>query len=140
GRENVEALAVEPESGDIYYATRGDTDGVALYHARPDGTASRVVSRWHFGTTHGGALATAADFDVLGRRFLFRTYMGAYLWERAAGEPWDAALSRAPCVIALERERQGEAIAFSADGRSFYTLSEGVGEPIRRYPFSDPLK
>lgn len=40
GRENVEAAAIEPESGDIYYWTRGDDRPATLY--KSDGT--RVAS------------------------------------------------------------------------------------------------
>ena len=40
---------------------------------------------------------------------------------------------RAPCVLGLDKDRQGEAIALTDDG--FFTLSEGVGEPVRFYRF-----
>ena len=44
-----------------------------------------------------------------------------------------AAFLASPSTIDLKKERQGEAIAYSGDGQSFFTLSEGKRQPIHEY-------
>ena len=44
------------------------------------------------------------------------------------------ALAGEPCEVELPAERQGETIAFSADGASFFTISEGTNQPIYQAP------
>ncbi len=134
-RENVEAFAVEPVSGAWYYFSRGD-EGRATTLFRHDTTIERV-NAFSLGTeaVRGSNLTTSADFDAKGERFIMRTYVAAYVWSRAADESWTSAFARAPCMFALEPERQGEAIAFDETG--FFTLSEKQGSPIRHYELHD---
>ena len=98
-----------------------------------DGAAEmKALTRLQLGDgRRGSELATAADFDAKGQRFVLRTYAAAYLWVRSEQQSWDEVLAKGPCKLSLERDRQGEAIAIDESG--FFTLSEGVGEPIRHY-------
>ena len=42
------------------------------------------------------------------------------------------------CYIAMKEEQQGEGVAFAADGKGFFSTSEGNSRPIYFYIFSDP--
>jgi hypothetical protein len=78
----------------------------------------------------GSALLTGGDIAPDGSAILLRTYADAFLWPRRPGEAIAEALSRPPCQVPLRVEPQGEAIAFSADGRSYLTVSEGTHSKI----------
>ena len=56
---------------------------------------------------------------------------------REEGRSVEQALLEDPvfCDINLQDEEQGEAIAFSTDGKGFFTSSEGKHEPIFFYKF-----
>jgi hypothetical protein len=50
-----------------------------------------------------------------------------------------SAFTKRPCTAPSVQERQGEAIAFAADGRAYYTSSEGLNPPIHRFGIDPPL-
>ena len=65
-----------------------------------------------------------------------RTYNQALLWERAAGESVAEALagpSVSTPVIGAPDEPQGESIAFGPDATTYFTLSEGIEQPLFRF-------
>ena len=80
-------------------------------------------------------LATAGDVSADGRTIAIRTYTALYAWTRKPGASLAATLARKPCVgsAQLGREGQGESLALSRDGRSFFTVPEGAGAALRRY-------
>jgi hypothetical protein len=80
-------------------------------------------------------LATAGDVSADGRTVAIRTYTALYAWTRKPGTSLAATLARKPCVgsAQLGLEGQGESLALSRDGRSFFTVPEGVGAALRRY-------
>jgi hypothetical protein len=51
-----------------------------------------------------------------------------------------SAFTKRPCTAPSIQERQGEAIAFSADGRAYFTSSEGTAPPIHRFGIDPPLR
>ncbi len=82
----------------------------------------------------GSERTTGGDISPDGRFILIRTYTRALLWVRPPGVSMAEALSREPCNVPLVREQQGEAIAFDAAGRGYYTLSEGDRPPLWYFP------
>jgi hypothetical protein len=90
----------------------------------PAGLAGQVV-------VTGGAVAADGSLAVL------RTYTDAYVW-RVSGDDLVAALQDAPARrIPLPSTRQGEGIAFSADGTSLLTSTEGVPGAVYQVPLGD---
>ncbi len=72
------------------------------------------------------------DISADGRCVIVRTLSGAVLYERINGKPlWEA--FKNPKALPIKRERQGEAIAFDAQGQGYYTVSEGKKQPIYYY-------
>ena len=43
------------------------------------------------------------------------------------------ALAATPCPVPIASERQGESLAFSPDGRAYFTVGEFVFRPIYRF-------
>jgi len=73
---------------------------------------------------------TSADMTQDGRRFVIRTYTTAFEWQVAADGDLAAAVAHAPAVLELLPSKQGEGIAYSRDGQSLWTSSEGSGTSI----------
>jgi hypothetical protein len=130
-----ETLMVDPETGDLYLITKEDAGVSRVFVARaPVGTTVTVteVGTIAFGTdtAPGSVQSTAGDIAPDGRSVLVRTYTSALLWPRDRDQDLAEALSApaisAPTVV----ERQGEAIAFAADGSGYYTISEGVSPAV----------
>ncbi len=77
---------------------------------------------------------TAADISPSGDEILIKNLLSVFYWDRKAGESVVQALSRESVLQPYQAEPQGEAIAFSVDGRGYYTLSEQVlGLPVHLY-------
>jgi hypothetical protein len=90
----------------------------------PVGIAGQVV-------VTGGAVAADGSLAVL------RTYTDAYVW-KVDGDDLAAALAEPPARrIALPATRQGEGIAFAADGKSLLTSTEGRPSVVYQVPLGD---
>jgi hypothetical protein len=129
---NVEALFVDPPNSDIYLVTKPRQGSPLLFRTRgelSENTKNPLEYVMSLSAISGGfilpSLVTGASISEDGRQILIRTYLSAYLWQRAPNETIPKALLREPCQVPLALERQGEAIAFSADGRGYFTTSEG---------------
>ena len=79
---------------------------------------------------------TAMDISADGHRLVILTYKHAYLFIRQADQTWEEALARLPQRLELPspyqhpKFNQREAVCFSADGRSIFIASEGIGAKI----------
>jgi hypothetical protein len=137
GRHNAEAIFVDPESGRIYIVTKMQTEACGVYRfpmpLRPgrqvtleavEGTGVGEISRMR--------LVTGAAASADGSRVAIRTYFGAIELQRAKGGAFETIFNATPEIIRLPIERQGEAIAYTADGKSLVTTSERLPAPIYR--------
>jgi hypothetical protein len=132
---DAETLLVDPKTLELFIVTKPRSESPKVFRAKPplDPTHTTILDEVAVLTvfdrgTKRSTLVTAGDVSADGSAILIRTYTTAYLWRRAPEESLVAALRRDPCPAPLVRESQGETIAFAADGRAYYTLSEG------RYP------
>jgi hypothetical protein len=125
GPHDAEALLVDPRDGTIVIVTKDFTGPAGVY-------AGRGLRR--SGTLELGPI-TAGDVSADGRTIVLRSYDKAYVWARRGRESLARALRRKPCVAAanLAPEGQGEALALSRDGRTFWTVPEGPRPALRRY-------
>lgn len=134
GPRDAEGFMVDPLTGDFYVVSKRERDGNRLYRAeapRPD-RMNTLVGVAKLATTG----TTGADISPDGLQVLIRRYSsgldadwmpslaGSY-WSRSDPSVSIAALLAQPGrVVPLAQEAQGEAIAFAADNRGFYTTSE----------------
>jgi hypothetical protein len=138
GAHDAETLLADPRTGEIVIVTKrlDGRSGVYAGQAPERDVPGEAVFRHAGGLRLGLAgLATAGDVSADGRTIAIRTYTALYAWTRKPGASLAATLARKPCVgsAQLGREGQGESLALSRDGRSFFTVAEGVGAALRRY-------
>jgi hypothetical protein len=141
GPANAESLFVDPLTGDLYIITK-----VTLGNSRVLRAAAAAVARGGEITMEdvGGfqvrSLVTGADISPDGSTVLVRTYEAVLAFRRTPGATVASAFAKRPCTAPSIQERQGEAVAFSADGAAYYTSSEGDAPPIHRFGVDPPLR
>jgi hypothetical protein len=80
----------------------------------------------------GEVVVTGAARSPDGRKVALRTYTAAYEWDVPDGDIVKAITTSTPRLTALPDEPQGEAIAYTADGTEFLTLSDEPGATALR--------
>ena len=127
GPRDAESLAVDPATGHLLIiAKEKKTSGVYLLDPAASPAVARRIARLPV------TKASGADISPDGLRLAVVNGKGAWMWTRTAGEDWAAALARDPVVLPYEPGPNGESIAWSADGRHTFTLSEGVHPVLHR--------
>jgi hypothetical protein len=88
----------------------------------------------------GELMITGAGRSPDGHRVALRTYSDAYEFTVTGGDIVGAITAGRPQITALPDEPQGEAVAYSTDGRQLLTLSDQRTGPtdIRAYPIAPP--
>lgn len=137
GPHNAEALGVHPNTGAIYVFTKredGESDIFRLPPAPETQPATQPAKAIHAGRLGRpdarplDTMVTSADFSPDGRCFIIRSYTAAWEWRLPASDVTaeiERALGEKPSPFEVAAERQGEGIAYSADGASVLTISEG---------------
>ncbi|MEA2001776.1 MAG: hypothetical protein U9N84_07830 [Actinomycetota bacterium] len=128
-----EAMLVDPVTGDLLLITKPRSGEAALVFRAPadeliDGARINLSQVGSFPLA-AGTFVTAADIDRTGAAIIFRGYNQVWLWARTDLGFTDT-FAAEPCRTPSTAEVQGEAIAFAADGFSYYTISEGLSPDI----------
>jgi hypothetical protein len=137
GPHNAETLLVDPSTSDLYVVTKA-RQSAAVYVARAPLPLDRVnplefvtaLILSDAGVESG--LATGGDLSPDGRLLVVRTTAAAFLWRWTAGMELSATLGEAPCHVPVGREIQGEAIGFTFDRASYFTVGEGDAPELFR--------
>lgn len=124
GSHDCEALAVDPDARHALLVTKTLFAGATVFVLGLE--PGREVRTAQLVGSLPLSMVTAASVSPDGRAVLIGTYTAAYLYRRAADEPWGAALAREPQRVLMPPRPQGEGVAFAADGRSIFAGSEGV--------------
>ena len=153
GPHDAETLMADPSTGDLLILTK-DAANATLFRAaasslQPGGTITlEEAARIDFTqltvrreippdasvlARGAPALPTAGDISPDGTAIAIRTYATVWVWERAPGASVADALRGRPCEAPSALEAQGEAIAFTAGGRGYVTVSEGAGPAVHRF-------
>ena len=136
GPRDAEGFFVDTTNGELYVVSKDLFGGVARVYRAPANlpagstrtltfVASVPLGPWQ-GVT--GAGITRAG-DVIG----LRTYFGVFLYQRTLGQTVAQALGQPSCSGATASETQGEAIAFTPDGRGYRTVSEGAHSALHQF-------
>lgn len=131
GPRDAEAMLVDPLSGELVIVTKGAETEVFRRAAPPSAGELEPLPMPNFPS----AFATAADVSARGDFVAIRGYVDAFGWLRAQDQSLAAALQGEPCELPLAAEQQGEALAFDDVGLGYYTLGEGVSQPLWWYGF-----
>jgi hypothetical protein len=132
GKWNCETLLVHPTTGAIFLVTKdsGIDGGVYRFPAKLEPTVSVTLEK--VGSAYGtrGSLVTGGDVSPCGDRVLLRTYGALFEYTIPAGKGVADALAVAPRNVPVAMEGQGESVAYRADGRGYFTASEGSLVPL----------
>lgn len=132
---NAETLLVHPATGDIYVVTKEESDPAGVYKLAADFKSDSVnrlekISDFRVPAIPYGLL-TGGEIAPDGRRVVICDYFAAYELELpAADNNFDDIWKQTIAKINLGERRQGEAVAYSADGKSIYATSEKKNSPL----------
>ena len=133
GAHDAEALLVDPIDGTIVIATKILDGKSGLY------VADVARSRLTLATTLDGLpFVTDGSVSQDGRFVSLRTYGAAFVSARTPGTSLVDALQGTRCPLTLEGEPQGEAIALTNDGSTYFTLSEKKDQPLWSFRLAPP--
>ncbi len=122
GPKDCETLMIDPANGDVYLVSKRE-DKVGVYQIKaPLSTDSLNVAKRILSLDF--ALAVGGDISPQRDKIIIKTYNRVYQWRIAPGQSIAEALSGAYETLPYKVEPQGEAICYSADGKSYLTLSE----------------
>ena len=131
GPHDAETLMVHPNTGDLYIVSKG-SDPV-VYVARAPLTSSMTMEVAGKAKVPGLLPGpTGGDISPDGRRVVLSLYTGAVEYVLPPGARFDSIWRTEPDGIDLPGVAEREAIAYTLDGRSIVTTSEGRNAPIHR--------
>jgi hypothetical protein len=126
GPHDAEALMVDPITGDVVIATKSKKE-TRVYLATAKAPKNDFANLVLIATLEVDDVS-AGDISHDGSLIALRKEETGWLWERRSGESLRTALARKPRkipVLGKNQAKNGEAIAFAADGRGYFTISEG---------------
>lgn len=121
GPQNAEAILIDPTTKDLYILSKGDES--ELYQAKFPQSLTQTIMMTRLLVMPFDKV-TSAGISPDNREILIRTYDQLFYYPRRAGESVADALKRAPRLIPLASEPQGEAVGWAIDGSGYYTTSE----------------
>lgn len=137
GAKDAETLMIDPVDKLFYIVTKR-RDTVQVYTAPLAYNANDTVFLTHrcklfFKGIKPFKWITAGDISKDGQQILLKSYENVYYWKRTGNEPIWQTMQKPPKNLPYQEEKMGEAIGFAADGKGYYTTSEGVFSPIYYY-------
>lgn len=134
GPHDAESLLVHPRTGDIYIVTKAFFGPAAVYRAAAParGTGTVELERVARISTPGGrsGFFTAGDIAPDGKRLVLCYGFRGVELELSRGADFDVIWRRPAHTVELGPSLQREAIAYSRDGNSLFTTSEGRRPPL----------
>lgn len=135
GSFNAETLMVDPRSGVLYVLTKMIDAPAGIYRLQPDFGAPRPAVAEKTGEiavpSVPNGLLTGGSISPDGRRVIICDYTSGYeLVLPADAASFDDVWKQKPSTVDLGDRKQGEAVTYSADGRSIIAASEGKNAAI----------
>lgn len=134
-RHDAETLLVHPQTGDVYVLSKSMSRSSGVYKLSANFDLNKTntlekVADLSVPAVPDGFL-TGGDISPDGRRVVVCDYFNAYeITLPATAKNFDEIWKQMPKVVELGARKQGEAVGYSADGRSIYATSEGRNSPI----------
>lgn len=131
-KHNAESLLVDPQSGRPYIVTKEPNGQPSFVYRFPMPLTPGVSATLELVTTltvpgPTDLQLTGADVSPCGDAVLLRMYNRLVIQRGDGGV--ESAFAGAPTNVPVAQEVQGEAVAFAADGRSYFTASETITDP-----------
>lgn len=127
GKFDSEALFVDQGTGTVYVMTK-DVNVTRVYSLAAPLSAAVTMTAKYVGNVEIPdlvPLVTGADMSPNGQSVLVRTYSSVWRFDRQSGEELRDMFARPPCSAPFPTELQGEAIAFTTDGKGYRSVGEG---------------
>lgn len=148
GAHNAETLLVHPTTGRMFVVTKVASGASGIYAFPESQRPDELVTLTRIGAVSppsGSPQITGGDISPEGTAVLLRTYSNAWYYgsggvdggSGATDESLATILGRAPCMVPVAPEPQGEAIGFRQDGLGYVTVSEGA--PVLHFAQCRPL-
>ncbi len=136
-RHDAETLMIHPETGDIYIVSKRLSGAAGVYKLKADYSLEKTntlekIADFSVPATPNG-FVTGGDISPDGRRVVICDYFNAYeivLPENAKN--FDEIWKQEPEIIELGTREVGEAVGYSADGKSIFATSEKTNSPFIR--------
>ena len=135
GARDAEVLLVDPWTGDIIVISKRETPSRIYRAAYPQSTNGTNLLVYQGSLTMGWVVG--GDISPSGRQILIKDYSNAYYYTRTNGQAVASAITNIPATVPCATEPQGEAIGWQGRERGYFTLSEGVSQPIYYYASAD---
>ncbi len=132
GARDAETLMVDPRSGDLFIVSKEEGRARIYRAAYPQATDESILLE----RVAELALSTlvAGDISPDGDEILLKSYHQIFYWRRTAEQTVAQALLQTALAVSYIREPQGEALAWQAQGRGYFTVSEELaGLPAYLY-------
>ncbi|XP_046547171.1 uncharacterized protein LOC124257196 [Haliotis rubra] len=133
-----EALIVDA-SGNVYVLSEASGTGSTLGQLPSSGwtsgspTAVKTVLTLPISTANKGPLA--ADISPDGKQLLIKSLHHIYEWSMPDKDVKKALNHPGKTIQGYKPENRGESIAWSSDGRGFYTVGQGSNEKLHFHSF-----
>ncbi|MEJ1236717.1 hypothetical protein WBG78_01230 [Chryseolinea sp. T2] len=121
-RRDSEAFFIDPKTRDIYVISKWKSP-VDLYQLKYTESKGYPDVAQHIGTLPISTVV-ASDFSRDGTELLVKTYSKVFYFKRSGDMTVQSMLKQRKVELPYKQEPQGEAIAWSTDGKGYYTLSE----------------
>jgi hypothetical protein len=136
GAHNAESLILDAATGAVFIVTKeaaGARSAAYRLETFEPGQVNRAVKVADLAVPAAGDQpATSGTGHPCAAGVLLRTNNRLYELRAAGGAPLADAFRAAGTVLPVGDEPQGEAVSFRADGRAYYTTSEGANPPIHK--------
>jgi hypothetical protein len=123
GTRDMETMMIDPQTKDWFLISKEKEDPVHLYRIPFPYEGDPIIAQHMDILPLSGIVA--ANISADGNEVLLKNYTNVFYWRRAEGQSISELLKQPAIELAYKREKQGEAICFGANGKGYYTLSEG---------------
>jgi hypothetical protein len=136
GPHDAEALLVDPSTGDVFIVVK-ENHRSRLYRAPADSLRKGSPAALELAGYLNVEDVSAGDISPSGDLIVLRDEDRGWIWNRPAGSSVISSFQRSPRPVLVRaggQAQNGEAIGFTQDGKSYYTVSEGDQEAIVIFP------